>query len=141
MVGCGALGCEISKNLGMLGFCQFKRSTLSITDMDSIELSNLGRQFLYQQGDIGKLKSAVLKDKLENYCPDLRIKDFNREVGKSSEKIFNKTFWNDNDLVINALDNVEARKYVDSMCVLNDKPLFESGTQGQKADESGYNSI
>ena len=60
--------------------------------MDSIELSNLNRQFLYQQGDIGKLKSAVLKDKLENYCPDLRIKDFGWEVGTSSEKVFNKTF-------------------------------------------------
>ena len=134
MIGCGALGCEISKNLGMLGFSTFKRSSLTITDMDTIELSNLNRQFLYQQEDIGKLKSEVLKSKLDKYCPDIQVTSFNREVGNTSRKIFNKSFWKENDLIINALDNVEARKYVDSKCVLHDKPLFESGTLGQKAN-------
>ena len=134
MVGCGALGCEISKNLAMMGFSSFKRSALTITDMDTIELSNLNRQFLYQQGDIGKLKSEVLKKKLNKYCPDIKVNSFNMEVGKTSETTFNKAFWQGSDLVINALDNVEARKYVDQQCVLHDKPLFESGTLGQKAN-------
>jgi len=134
MVGCGALGCEISKNLGMMGFSTFKRSRLTITDMDTIELSNLNRQFLYQHADINKLKSEVLKTKLNKYCPDIQVSSFNKEVGNLSEKTFNKSFWKDNTLIINALDNVEARKYVDTKCVLYDKPLFESGTLGQKAN-------
>ena len=57
MVGCGALGCEITKNLSMLGFCTTTKAILSLTDMDTIDTSNLSRQFMYQEEDVNKLKS------------------------------------------------------------------------------------
>ena len=48
--------------------------------------------------------------------------------------MFNYSFWKSYDIIINALDNVEARKYVDSRCSFYRKPLFESGTLGTKAN-------
>ena len=134
MIGCGALGCEISKNLGMLGFCQSKKSSLSITDMDTIELSNLTRQFLFQKNDIGKDKSKVMAKKLQLYCPEMKTVSYKDCVGEDNEKKFNYSFWDNKEIIINALDNVKARQYVDSKCVLFKKPLFESGTLGVKGN-------
>jgi len=134
MIGCGALGCEISKNLGMLGFCQLKKAQFTMTDMDTIELSNLTRQFLFQPNNIGKNKSYIVKSKLNKYCPDMNTTSYTQRVGKDNAKIFNSNFWENKDIVINALDNIEARQYVDNRCIIFKKPLFESGTLGVKGN-------
>ncbi len=134
MVGCGALGCEISKNLGMIECCTGCKGTLTITDMDKIELSNLSRQFLFREDSIGKFKSDVIAERLVDYMPNLKINNLNLELAKETEKVFNSTFWSNKDIIINALDNIEARKYVDQKCIEFKKPLFESGTLGAKCN-------
>jgi molybdopterin/thiamine biosynthesis adenylyltransferase len=134
MIGAGALGCEISKNLGMLDFCTGIKSELHITDMDTIELSNLNRQFLFRNDSIGKNKSSEIVHRLSEYTPDMKTRAYIHPVGKDNEKIFNSVFWKNKSILINALDNVEARKYVDSKCVEHKKPLFESGTLGTKCN-------
>lgn len=134
MIGCGALGCEISKNLGMMDICSGTNSILTISDMDKIELSNLNRQFLFRNEDIGKYKSDVVKERLRKYTPKMNIDSHTYEISKDTETVFNSNFWKNNSLIINALDNVDARKYVDSKCVEFDKPLFESGTLGSKCN-------
>lgn len=134
MIGCGALGCEISKNMGLLDISTKNKGLISITDMDTIELSNLNRQFLFRNDNIGQHKSSVVKQRLDEYFPKMKVKAFTNEVGANTENIFNSAFWKNNSLIINALDNVEARRYVDSKCVLYEKPLFESGTLGGKCN-------
>ena len=136
MIGCGALGCEISKNLVMMGFGECYSGRLDVTDMDTIELSNLSRQFLFRPEDINKNKSDVLKSRLVSYKEyyDNSIITLNNEVGKTNERIFSRNWWEEKDIVINALDNVAARQYVDSCCNKYDKPLFESGTLGTKCN-------
>ena len=134
MVGCGALGCEISKNLGMIEMCSNVNSRLSITDMDIIENSNLNRQFLFRNDNIGDSKSETVKTRINEYCPKTNISSHNSEVSKNTEDTFNSAFWKSNDIIIGALDNVEARKYVDSKCNDFDIPLFDSGTLGTKCN-------
>lgn len=51
-----------------------------------------------------------------------------------NESFFNDQFWDDLDIVINAVDNIKARQYIDKKCVLHDKPLFDSGTLGTKCN-------
>ena len=51
-----------------------------------------------------------------------------------AQDVFNDKFWGGLDLVVNALDNVSARLYVDSRCVYFQRPLLESGTLGAKCN-------
>lgn len=55
-------------------------------------------------------------------------------VSQDNESFFNDQFWESQDVIVNALDNVQARLFVDSRCVYYAKPLLESGTLGTKAN-------
>ena len=132
MVGTGAIGCELLKNLALSGVSC--RGKLTITDMDIIEKSNLNRQFLFRNSNIGKSKSEIAKDAIKNMNNDINIISHENRVGLDSENIYNNKFYDELDCVINALDNVEARRYVDSRCVIFKKPLLESGTLGTKGN-------
>ena len=66
MVGCGALGCEYVKNFALAGVCCGPEGRLTITDNDTIEVSNLNRQFLFRSENVGQPKVRVffLKKKI-----------------------------------------------------------------------------
>ena len=66
--------------------------------------------------------------------PHMRIRALQNRVSPDTEYVFDDEFWGELDLVVNALDNVNARLYVDSRCVYFCKPLLESGTLGAKAN-------
>lgn len=133
VIGCGALGCEYLKLLSILD-CASDKGFIDVIDMDNIELSNLNRQFLFSESDIGLSKSEVAVQKIKSMKSDIRIQSFNEKLDSNNEDKFSRTFWKERDIIINALDNVDARKYVDSQCVRYDKPLFEAGTLGTKCN-------
>ena len=54
------------------------------------------------------------------------------KVSPENEEYFNDSLWENQDLIINAVDNVKARQFIDNQCVWYEKPLFESGTLGTK---------
>ncbi len=131
IVGAGALGCEFVKNYACLGIsCGTGRT--HITDMDRIELTNLSRQFLFRNHHIGQPKSRVAAEAAQAINPRFNISAKEEKVASETEAIFNEDFWEGLDFVTGALDNVIARKYVDSRCVFFKKALFESGTLGAK---------
>lgn len=135
LVGAGALGCEYLKNLAMLG-CSTKdqQGLITITDMDRIEISNLNRQFLFGRGHVGQSKSVVATKIIRTMNPDINVNPIEVRVGVETEQELNDQFWDGLDVVINALDNVPSRLYVDSKCVWHLKPLLESGTLGTKGN-------
>jgi ubiquitin-activating enzyme E1 len=104
--------------------------------MDTIEKSNLNRQFLFRPKDVGRTKSSAAVEAVIAMNPDLsgHITARTDRVGVDTEDVFTPEFWQGLDVVTNALDNVEARKYVDSRCVDFRKPLLESGTLGTKGN-------
>ena len=134
LVGSGAIGCETLKNYSMLGVASKGEGKIWVTDMDTIEKSNLNRQFLFRTKDIGQLKSKAAACASQEMNPDVVIEAHANRVGTETEGVYNASFWNDMNIVVNALDNVQARKYVDSRCVLFKKPLLESGTLGTKGN-------
>lgn len=136
LVGSGAIGCEMLKNWAMMGLGSGPNGKIFITDNDSIEKSNLNRQFLFRSKDVGNQKSEVAAAAVINMNPDLagHIEAKQDKVGPETENIFDDKFWHNLDLVTNALDNIEARTYVDRRCVFFKKPLLESGTLGTKGN-------
>ncbi|KAI8087746.1 ubiquitin-activating emzyme E1 [Gilbertella persicaria] len=136
LVGAGAIGCEMLKNWAMMGLGTGPKGHLTITDMDTIEKSNLNRQFLFRAGDVGKLKSECASAAVSRMNPDLngKITIHQERVGPDTENIYDDDFFESLDGVTNALDNVEARKYMDRRCVYYRKPLLESGTLGTKGN-------
>lgn len=136
LVGAGAIGCEMLKNWAMMGLGSGPDGNIIVTDMDSIEKSNLNRQFLFRPKDVGGNKSEIAAKAVQSMNPDLtgKIESKLDKVGAETEHIFDDAFWERLDLVTNALDNVDARTYVDRRCIFYKKPLLESGTLGTKGN-------
>ncbi|QGI91201.1 hypothetical protein CEK26_004270 [Fusarium fujikuroi] len=136
LVGAGAIGCEMLKNWAMIGLGTGPEGKIWVTDMDSIERSNLNRQFLFRADDVGQMKSDRAALAVQRMNPDLQghMVTLKERVSPETENVFNEDFWRNLDGVTNALDNVEARTYVDRRCVFFQKPLLESGTLGTKGN-------
>ncbi|KAJ2338945.1 E1 ubiquitin-activating protein, partial [Coemansia sp. RSA 2671] len=136
LVGSGAIGCEMLKNWAMMGIASGPKGVIHITDMDTIEKSNLNRQFLFRSSDVGKLKSETAAAAVVKMNPDIdgKIVTHQDRVGNDTESVYNDAFFMALDGVTNALDNVEARQYMDRRCMFYRKPLLESGTLGTKGN-------
>ena len=122
VVGAGGIGCELVKCLSLAGV-----RNISIIDLDTIDISNLNRQFLFRREHVDQPKSTTLKLQIEKQNPDIKIDAY---LGKIQEERFGYSFFKGFDLVINALDNIEARKHVNRMCFNLGLPLIDAGTNG-----------
>ena len=124
MVGAGGIGCELLKNLLLTQY-----GCIHVVDLDTITLSNLNRQFLFRQKDIDKSKSLTVVKAVESF------NYFNTELVAHHGNIMDQeqfplSWWQQFSFIFNALDNLEARRYVNKMCLLLKKPLMESGSTG-----------
>ncbi|CAM9113613.1 unnamed protein product [Choristocarpus tenellus] len=134
MVGCGALGCEFLKNFALSGLACGEEGLITVTDNDRIEVSNLNRQFLFREHNVGQPKSKAAAAAVLAMNPSIKLDSREDFVSPGTENVFSDAFWEGLDFVTNALDNVKARLYVDSRCVFYGKPLLESGTLGTKCN-------
>ncbi|XP_020282016.1 SUMO-activating enzyme subunit 2 isoform X2 [Pseudomyrmex gracilis] len=122
VVGAGGIGCEILKNLVMSGF-----PDVEIIDLDTIDVSNLNRQFLFQKKHVGMSKAKVACETASTFNPDVKIKHYHDSITSPD---FGLSFFKRFTIVLNALDNRAARNHVNRMCLAADVPLIESGTAG-----------
>lgn len=129
VVGAGAIGCELLKNFAMMGVGS-GNGELTVTDMDLIEKSNLNRQFLFRPGDVGSPKSRTAARAVKAMNNELNIAHHENKVCAETESVYSEFFFDNLDGVANALDNVDARLFVDRKCVIYRKPLIDSGTLG-----------
>ncbi|KAM4707570.1 ubiquitin-like modifier-activating enzyme 6 isoform 1-T2 [Discoglossus pictus] len=133
LVGCGAIGCEMLKNFALLGVGSGSdRGMITVTDPDLIEKSNLNRQFLFRPYHIQKPKSCTAASATLSINPQLKIDPRLDKMCPATENIYRDEFYTRQDIVVTALDNVEARRYIDSRSVSNLCPLLDSGTMGTK---------
>nr|CCD14948.1 unnamed protein product [Trypanosoma congolense IL3000] len=130
MAGCGALGCENIKNFALCGITCGPRGSFVVTDNDRIEVSNLSRQFLFREENVGQPKSSVAVSRMKSINADARADARQDYIGTATEHIYHDNFWSELDVVVNALDNMETRLYIDQKCVNFHKILVEAGTMG-----------
>jgi len=149
LVGAGAIGCEMIKNWAMMGIAcgtlnthnsassashitGKTQGTVYVTDMDQIEKSNLSRQFLFRNTDINCPKSTTAVRAVTMMNQSFHAVAYESKVAPETETLFNDDFFEQLDMVCTALDNVEARLYIDQKCLFYHKPMLESGTLGAK---------
>eukprot|EP00878_Enallax_costatus_P005261 GHUV01005528.1.p1 GENE.GHUV01005528.1~~GHUV01005528.1.p1 ORF type:complete len:689 (+),score=205.63 GHUV01005528.1:3622-5688(+) len=121
-VGAGGIGCELLKTLVLTGF-----QNIEVIDLDTIETSNLNRQFLFRRSHVGQSKAKVAADVVNTFAPEANIKAYQANIKESR---FGVDFFKGFDLVLNGLDNMDARRHVNRLCVAAEVPLVESGTAG-----------
>ncbi|CAD7929545.1 unnamed protein product [Amoebophrya sp. A120] len=136
VIGAGGLGCEILKDLAYSGFRQ-----IDVIDLDTIDISNLNRQFLFQQRHVGQYKADVAAEAINERLG----RDYvcvTPHVGKIQSK--DPSFYRQFNLIIAGLDNIEARRWINNLVhslVERDPetgepdlsttiPLLDGGTEG-----------
>lgn len=148
LVGAGGIGCELLKNLVCCGFgtgytppqgqngaqqqpesesAPARKAEIVVIDLDTIDLSNLNRQFLFRKQHIKKPKATVAKETASQFNPAVNIDAHHASIFDSQ---YNVDFFEGFDVVFNALDNLAARRHVNRMCLAAKVPLIESGTTG-----------
>lgn len=130
VIGAGGLGCEILKNLALSGF-----RDIHVIDMDTIDLSNLNRQFLFRESDIGKSKAEVAANFIMKRVESVTVTPHFTKIQDKDDD-----FYRQFTLVVCGLDSVEARRWINATLVdMVDgtdpdslKPLIDGGTEGFK---------
>lgn len=120
VVGVGATGCEVSKNLALMGV-----GKLILVDNDVVELSNLSRQMLFIDDDIGKPKAVIAADRLRKMNPHVEIQAYFDDVRNLGEEMFEEA-----DILVSCLDNWPVRRWLNSLAIELDKPLVDLAMEG-----------
>jgi len=116
VVGAGALGNEVLKNLALLGV-----GHLLIVDVDTVEASNLTRSVLFRQQDGGRPKAEVAAEGVRLLNPDVRVSVFQGDVIYG----LGTGVYRQMDVVLSCLDNRAARVAVNRACWQTQKPLVD----------------
>ncbi|CAL8139232.1 unnamed protein product [Orchesella dallaii] len=137
IVGAGGLGCELLKNLSLLGVKQ-----LHVIDMDTIDISNLNRQFLFRMTDVGSSKSETASKFINGRVQGAQVVAHHCKIqDKDSE------FYRSFHVIVCGLDSIVARRWLNSMvCSLVEYnedgsvkeetliPIIDGGTEGFKGN-------
>jgi molybdopterin/thiamine biosynthesis adenylyltransferase len=120
VVGAGALGNEVVKNLALVGV-----GSITVCDMDAIENSNLARCVFFRESDLGKLKAEVLADRADQIYSGVSV----TSVAVAVQRL-GIGYLRDFDLIIGALDNREARAWVNQACRKLGKTWIDGAIEG-----------
>ena len=105
VVGAGGLGCELLKDLALMGFRQ-----LHVIDMDTIELSNLNRQFLFRHKDIGLSKAECAAAFINKRVAGCQVTPHFCKI-----QDYDESFYRQFHIVVCGLDSIVARRWMNGM--------------------------
>ncbi len=120
IAGIGGLGCEIAKNLAMVGI-----GHLDLVDMDIIEHSNLNRQILFIGGNVGEPKATVAAAKLKAVNPNITVVGHHSSLERLDPVLFKAA-----DVIVGGLDSMGARYNLNAQAIRFGKPYVDGGVGG-----------
>lgn len=120
VVGAGAIGNELIKNLTLLGI-----GRILVYDMDAIESTNLTRSVLYRARDVGRYKAEVAAERAKEMNPDVKAKAF---IANIIDDVGLGVFRRMN-VVLGGLDNREARLSINQSCYKMDRPWIDGAIE------------
>lgn len=121
VIGAGALGNEILKNLALLGF-----SNIVVVDLDTIDATNLSRSILYRSEDIGRRKADVAAEATRSIFPEARVHPITANVVHG----LGLGLFGWADIVLAGLDNREARLWINRACWKMNRPWIDGAIEG-----------
>src|SRR5580692_2430300 len=121
VVGAGALGNEILKNLALLGFRK-----IILVDMDRIDESNLSRMILFRKGDVGEFKVNVAARIYKEICAEATVQPLTANV--ATECGLGLFAWS--DVILAGLDNREARLWINRSAWAVNRPWIDGAIEG-----------
>nr|XP_042900516.1 NEDD8-activating enzyme E1 catalytic subunit [Parasteatoda tepidariorum] len=134
VIGAGGLGCELLKNLAMLGF-----RNIDVIDMDTIEISNLNRQFLFRASDVGKPKAEVAAAYINKHIEGCNVTPHFKKI-----QDYDDSFYRKFHIIVCGLDSIVARRWINGMLIgINAEeseqdgsliPMIDGGTEGFKGN-------
>ncbi|KDR23046.1 NEDD8-activating enzyme E1 catalytic subunit, partial [Zootermopsis nevadensis] len=136
VIGAGGLGCELLKDLALMGF-----KDIHVIDMDTVELSNLNRQFLFRRRDIGQSKAEVAAKFITTRIPGCHVTPHFCKI-----QDFDENFYSSFHIVVCGLDSIVARRWINGMLIsllsyqdgtLDQStliPMVDGGTEGFKGN-------
>lgn len=140
VVGAGGLGCELLKDLALMGF-----RNIHVIDMDTIDLSNLNRQFLFRRNDIGNSKAQIAAKFINERIPGCNVIPHYCKIQDYDEEFYRQFYT-----VVCGLDSLVARRWINgmvhSLLTYDDDgdlqqssiiPIVDGGTEGFKGSARG----
>lgn len=132
VVGAGGLGAPVLQYLAAAGV-----GHLGIIDFDTVELSNLQRQVLFTEADVGMAKAEIAANRLQKANSDLKTTVFEDKLTTENALKIIKEF----DIVVDGTDNFPTRYLINDACVLLDKPYVYGSIYRYEGQVSVFNYV
>ena len=130
VVGAGGLGCPVLQYIAAAGV-----GTIGVIDNDVIDISNLQRQILFKNEDLGKSKAITAQKSLQAQNPDISVISYNEALNIENANSIISQY----DLVIDGTDNFATRYLVNDTCVILNKPFIAASILQFEGQISVYN--
>jgi adenylyltransferase/sulfurtransferase len=121
VAGAGGLGSPVSLYLAVAGV-----GTITIVDMDLVDQTNLNRQILHFDRDIGKKKTASAKEKLQEINPDITVHATDVKIDETNAA----DLVGEADGIVDAMDNYPTRYLLNEVAIEKEIPFFHGGIHG-----------
>jgi sulfur-carrier protein adenylyltransferase/sulfurtransferase len=130
VIGAGGLGCPVLQYLAAAGI-----GMIAIAEFDTVNETNLQRQVLYGSEDLGKLKSIIATNRVENLNNLIETERINLKIDTSNSLRILKGY----DVIVDATDNFESRYIINDSCVILDKPMVHGAIYKYEGQVSVFN--